>query len=655
MQLATACSQDIAFSASTQLLELLSFSGALDKLTQALTEGLRATVGSFYPWPPAARRAPDKLSSSSGTVSTLLRLAWQDGALQHYTAKRNTKSATGFLRITARMLPLLAPSQQPGQHQDWATDLSPLGAEPEAVQALRCLMMGQVMTCAVQLALSVQRPGSHSELSGTVQQGQPQSPGAAIVLLVLEAMSEVGLLAPPLLQRHVPDNPLSVAPVPPAATQASAPTTDYQVQQHLEAAARAAELEEGGRERGSAAQLAAWPPGLRDQVQAQLLSSQAWPAGWVSVVDALVGHVCVDIALMPELLMAPQLAYMLGKLQAAGYAPAQGVAKALLALLALPSAPRLSLSLKTTLVLLVYGVMREPHSLQELDRVLGRHAHLRLQEAHVKEYQTAKSWEEVWAVPCLALTTRPSPTGSWPESLTRPGTWGSYSGIGPMQMIECDVYASCMKMVPCNTWLLLRQVITVQAAGFPSIGGRPLQSWTQLLPKQLAACANTLYGWHEEVELLRGSVLMTTAQQLISGDDLASMDDYKVLASQLTGRCSQYLPASHFFQVLGILYLVSCSFPQHITTYAMAGRIPEKEDGVDLSLYSCFDGPQKAFGSPRMLGTWQKIMQHGCLARCHATNGTGQIDAAAGTTTLLSHPTQRCQQPAAAGLEGTGQ
>ncbi|KAL6758514.1 hypothetical protein V8C86DRAFT_1468137 [Haematococcus lacustris] len=410
MQLAAACSQDTAFSASPQLLELLSLSGALDQLTQALTEELRATGGSTRPGPAAARRARDRhisskssssganakntaktsslqalnLQQASGNVLTLLRLAWQGCALHHYTAKRNTKSAIGFLRITARLLPLLAPSQQPGQDEDWVTALSPLSTEPEAVQALRCLMMGQVMSCAVQLALSIQQPGSHTELSGTAQQGQPQSPGVAILCLVLEAMSEVGLLAPPLLQRHVPDNPLSVAPVPPAATQASAPTTDYQVQQHLEAAARAAELEEGGRERGSAAQLAAWPPGLRDQVQAQLLYSQAWPAGWVSVLDALVGHVCVDIAHTPELLTAPQLAGMLGKLQAAGYAPAQGVAKALLALLALPSAPRLSLSLKTTLVLLVYGVVREPHSLQELDQVLDRQARMGLQAPHVK-------------------------------------------------------------------------------------------------------------------------------------------------------------------------------------------------------------------------------------------------------------------------------
>ncbi|GFH32864.1 hypothetical protein HaLaN_32153, partial [Haematococcus lacustris] len=126
----------------------------------------------------------------------------------------------------------------------------------------------------------------------------------------------------------------------------------YQVQQHLEAAARAAELEE-------------------------------------------------DIAHTPELLTAPQLDYMLRKLQAAGYAPAQGAAK---------------------------------------------------------EYEDARSWEE--AADCLL------------------------------------------------------------------IGDQPLKSWTQLLPKQLAACANTLYGWREEVELLRGTLLMTTAQQLISGDDLASSDDY---------------------------------------------------------------------------------------------------------------------------------
>ncbi|GFH14881.1 hypothetical protein HaLaN_11013 [Haematococcus lacustris] len=271
------------------------------------------------------------------------------------------------------MFPLLAPSQtrQTGQDLDWATGLSPLGTEPEAVQTLRCLMMSQVMSCAVQLALSVQQPGSHSELSGAAQQGQPQTLGAVTVMLAL------------------------------------APTTDYQVQQHLEAAARAAELEEGGRERSSTAQLEAWPPGsLRDQVQAQLLSSQAWPAGWVSVVDAL----------------------------------------ALLTLLALPSSPRQSLSLKTTLVLLVYGVVREPHSLQELDQVLDQQARMRLQEAHVQE-------------------------------LSKSGTW------------------------------------------------------------------------EEEVELLRGTVLMTTAQQLLTGDDIASLDEYKVLASQLTGRCSRYLPASHFFQV----------------------------------------------------------------------------------------------------------
>ncbi|GFH31489.1 hypothetical protein HaLaN_30549, partial [Haematococcus lacustris] len=248
------------------------------------------------------------LQQASGTVSTLLRLAWQGCALHHYTAIEDIDSIEGFLHTTACLLPLLAPTKQPGQDEDWATALSPLGTEPEAVQALRCLMMDQVMSCAVQLALSVQQPGNHNGFSGTAQQGQPQSLGAETVL------------------------------------QASAPTTDYQVQQHLEAAARAAELEEGGRERGSAAQLAAWPPGLRDQVQAQLLCSQAWPAGWVSVVDAL----------------------------------------ALLALLALPSAPCLSLSLKTTLVMLVYGVMREPHSLQELDQVLDRQARSGLQALHVK-------------------------------------------------------------------------------------------------------------------------------------------------------------------------------------------------------------------------------------------------------------------------------
>ncbi|KAL6758508.1 hypothetical protein V8C86DRAFT_1467827 [Haematococcus lacustris] len=617
-----------------QLLELLSLSGALDQLTQALTEELRATGGSSKPGPAAARRAPDRHSSrkssssganakntaktsslqalnlqqASGTVFNLLRLAWQGCALQHYTAKRNTKSATGFLRITARLLPLLAPSQPPGQDQDWATGLSPLGTEPEAVEELRCLMMGQVMSCAVQLALSVQHPGSHNELSGTAQQGQPQSLGVAIALLVLEAMSGVGLLAPTLLQRHVPDNPLSVEPVPPAATQASAPTTDYQVQQHLEAAARAAELEEGGRERGSAAQLAAWPPGLRDQVQAQLLCSQAWPAGWVSVVDALVGHVCADIALTPELLTAAHLAGILGHLQGAGYAPAQGVAKALLALLALPSAPCLSLSLKTTLALLVYGVVREPHSLQELDQVLDKQARSRLQNAHIEELAKAGSWEEVWAVPCLALITRPSPTGSWPESLTQPRTWGSVTGLNPMHISVCIFYASRMKVVPCNTWLLLRQVITEQATHFSWEANQPLQAWTQMLPKQLAACANTLYGWREQVELLRGTMLMTTAQQRISSDEIASLDDYKVLASQLTGRCSQYLPPSHFFQVLGTLYLVS-NLPQHLTTYAMAGMIPAKEDGVDLSLYSDFEEPQQALISPRMLGVWQAVMQ----------------------------------------------
>ncbi|KAJ9526375.1 hypothetical protein QJQ45_009845 [Haematococcus lacustris] len=512
----------------TQLLELLSLSGALDQLTQALTEELRATGGSIKPGSAAARRAPDRHSSSKGSSSgataktaakacshqvlnlqqasgvllVLLRLAWQDGALHHYTAKRTTTSAIGFLLTTARMLPLLAPTQQPGLDQDWVTGLSPRGTEPEAVQELRCLMMDQVMGCAVQLAISLQQPGSLSKLSGTAQQSQPQSLGAVTVLQVLEALSGLGLLTPPLLQRHAPDNPLSVEPVPPAATQASAPTTDYQVQQHLEAAARAAELEEGGRERGSAAQLAAWPPGLRDQVQAQLLSSQAWPAGWVSVVDALVGHVCADIALTPELLTAPQFAGILGKLQAAGYVPPQGVAKALLALLAQPSAPRLSLSFKTLLVLLVYGVVREPHSLQELDQVLEQQARLRLQEAHLK----------------------------------------------------------------------------------------------------------TLYGWREELELLRGSVLMTTTQLLISGDDIASMDGYKVLASQLTGRCSQYLPASHFFQVLGTLYLVS-NLAQHLTTYAMAGMIHAKKDGKDISFYNRLAGPQQASSRPHMLGVWQAVMQ----------------------------------------------
>ncbi|GFH13923.1 hypothetical protein HaLaN_09890, partial [Haematococcus lacustris] len=322
-----------------QLLELLMLSGALQQLHEALIEELRATGGSTKPGPAAARKAPDRttaktsspqaynLQQASSTVSTLLRLAWEVGAVHQYIARDDIRSVINFLSCTACMLTLLAPTQQPGQDQDWATALSPLGTEPEAVQALRCLMMDQVMSCAVQLALNVQQPGSHSELSGTAQQGQPQTLGAETVLLVLEALSGLGMLEPPLLQRHVPDNPLSVAPVPPAATQASAPTTDYQVQQHLEAAARAVELEEGGRERGSAAQLAAWPPGLRDQVQAQLLSSQAWPAGWVSVVDALVGHVCVDIALTPELLMAPHLEIILGELQAAGYAPAQGVAK----------------------------------------------------------------------------------------------------------------------------------------------------------------------------------------------------------------------------------------------------------------------------------------------------------------------------------------
>ncbi|KAJ9511346.1 hypothetical protein QJQ45_029723 [Haematococcus lacustris] len=617
-----------------QLLELLSLSGALDQLTQALTEELWANGGSTKPGSAAARRAPDRHSSSkssssganarttaktsspqafnlqqaSGTVSTLLRLAWQGCALHHYTAIEDIDSIEGFLHTTACLLPLLAPTKQPGQDEDWATALSPLGTEPEAVQALRCLMMDQVMSCAVQLALSVQQPGNHNGFSGTAQQGQPQSLGAETVLQVLEAMSGVGLLAPPLLLRHVPDNPLSVAPAPPAATQASAPTTDYQVQQHLEAAARAAELEEGGRERGSAAQLAAWPPSLRDQVQAQLLCSQAWPAGWVSVVDALVGRMCADIAHTPDLLTLPQLAGILRKLQAAGYAPAQGVTKALLALLALPSAPRLSLSFKTTLVLLVYGVMREPHSLQELDQVLDQQALMRLQDAHVKEYKDARSWEEVWAVPCLALTTRPSPTGSWPESLTQPRTWGSISSLHPMQIIDYGFHASHMKMVPCNTWLLLRQVITVQAAGFPFIGGRTLQSWTQLLLKQLAACANTLYGWRKEVELLRGSLLMTTAEQLVLGDDIASMDDYTVLACQLTGRCSQYLPASHFFQVLGTLYLVS-NLAQHITTFAMAGMILAKEDGAQLSYYNCLAGPPQASSATHMLGIWQDIMQ----------------------------------------------
>ncbi|KAL6758536.1 hypothetical protein V8C86DRAFT_1468862 [Haematococcus lacustris] len=236
------------------------------------------------------------------------------------------------------------------------------------------------------------------------------------------------------------------------------------------------------------------------------------------------------------------------------------------------------------------------------------------------EYETAKSWEEVWAVPCLALTTRPSPTGSWPESLTQPGTWGSYSGIGPMQITECDFHAYRMKMVPCNTWLLLRQVITMQVADHLRKGSQTLQAWTQLLSKQLAACANTLYGWREEVELLRGSVLMTTAQQLISGDDLASMDDYKVLATQLTGRCSQYLPASHFFQVLGTLYLVS-NLAQHITTYAMAGMIPAKKDGVDISFYNRLAGLQQASYDSHMLGVWQDVMQQmepGSLMQQHA-------------------------------------
>ncbi|GFH09729.1 hypothetical protein HaLaN_04924 [Haematococcus lacustris] len=159
------------------LLELLMLSGALNKLYQVLAEELRAT---------AKASSPQALDSqqASGTVLTLLRVALQDCALHHYAAKRTTKSALGFLLATACMLPLLVPSQQPGQDEDWATGLSPLGTEPEAVQALRCLMMGQVMSCAVQLALSVQQPGSHSELSGTAQQGQPQSLGALTVLQV---------------------------------------------------------------------------------------------------------------------------------------------------------------------------------------------------------------------------------------------------------------------------------------------------------------------------------------------------------------------------------------------------------------------------------------------------------------------------------------
>ncbi|GFH09728.1 hypothetical protein HaLaN_04923, partial [Haematococcus lacustris] len=148
----------------------------------------------------------------------------------------------------------------------------------------------------------------------------------------------------------------------------------------------------------------------------------------------------------------------------------------------------------------------------------------------------------------------------------------------------------------------------MQAADYLRRGSQKLQAWTQLVPKQLAACTNTLYGWREEVELLRGSVLMTTAQQLLAGDDIASMDDYKVLASQLTGRCSQYLPASHFFQVLGTLYLVS-NLAQHITTFAMAGMIPFKKDGKDISFLSCLEGPQRAPSNPYMLGVWQAVMQ----------------------------------------------
>ncbi|KAL6749369.1 hypothetical protein V8C86DRAFT_2850093 [Haematococcus lacustris] len=646
MQLVIACSQDTEFNARPELLELLMLSGALQQLHQALSEELRATGGSTKPGPAAARRTPDRHSSrksgssgakprttakasspqafnlqqASATVSTLLRLAWEDGALHQYTAREDIGSIIGFLQITAYMLPLLAPPQQPGQDEDWAAALSPLGTEPEAVQALRCLMMDQVMGCAVQLALSLQQPGSHSELSGTAQQGQPQSLNADTVLLVLEALGGLGLLAPPLLQRHVPDNPLSVEPVPPAATQASAPTTDYQVQQHLEAAARAAELEEGGRERGSAAQLAAWPPGLRDQVQAQLLCSQAWPAGWVSVVDALVGHVCADIAHTPELLMAPHLEIMLGELQAAGYAPAQGVAKALLALLALPSAPRLSLSLKTTLVLLVYGVVREPHSLQELDQVLDQQARLRLQEAHVKELFTAESWEEVWAVPCLAVTTRPSPTGSWPESLTECTSWASKVSLGSRHA-KCCKYTNDEGLAPRNVWILLRRTVLGQVgvideedimlyAGSASRTVAPLQSWNQLLPKQLTACANTLYGWREEVELLRGSVLMITAQKKISGTVNAPLAKCKVLAAQLAGRCSQYLPASHFFQVLGTLYLMSCSLPQHSATFAMTGRIPALPHQPPI-LYDgvCFAGPEPTETDITKLGTWQHALE----------------------------------------------
>ncbi|KAJ9511459.1 hypothetical protein QJQ45_029878 [Haematococcus lacustris] len=570
-----------------QLLELLSLSGALDQVYQALTEELRATGGSTRPGPAAARRAPDRHSSSkgsssgvttnttveasspqalllqqaSGTVSTLLRLAWQEGTLHHYAAQKNKKRMIAFLHITARLLPLLAPSEQPGQHLDWATALSPLGTEPEAVQALRCLMMGQVMSCAVQLALSIQQPGSHSELSGTAQRGQQRSLGAVTVL-----------------QRHEPDNPLSVAPVPPAATQASAPTTDYQVQQHLEAAARAAELEEGGRERGSAAQLAAWPPGLRDQVQAQLLCSQAWPAGWVSVVDALVGRVCVDIALTPDLLTAPKLAGILRKLQAAGYAPAQGVAKALLSLLALPIAPRLSLSLKTTLVLLVYGVVREPHSLQELDQVLDRQAHSRLQEAHVKP-----------AVPA-------------------------------------------------------------QAAGFPFIGGRPLQSWTQLLLKRLAACANTLYGWREEVELLRGSMLMTTAQQLVSGDDLASMDGYKVLAYQLTGRCSQYLPASHFHQVRAAGSACFTLFHHgSVAVYELCGGYWAQLWAVQQALQPFCLIPPNTINSLLQLGLRALGSEH-----CGSSRGGGVVGAAGAAGTLEGGAVYKGQESFAAMLFNGG-
>ncbi|GFH13085.1 hypothetical protein HaLaN_08894, partial [Haematococcus lacustris] len=573
----------------------------------ALTEELWANGGSTKPGTTAKTSSPQafNLQQASGTVSTLLRLAWQGCALHHYTAIEDIDSIEGFLHTTACLLPLLAPTKQPGQDEDWATALSPLGTEPEAVQALRCLMMDQVMSCAVQLALSVQQPGNHNGFSGTAQQGQPQSLGAETVLQVLEAMSGVGLLAPPLLLRHVPDNPLSVAPAPPAATQASAPTTDYQVQQHLEAAARAAELEEGGRERGSAAQLAAWPPSLRDQVQAQLLCSQAWPAGWVSVVDALVGRMCADIAHTPDLLTLPQLAGILRKLQAAGYAPAQGPP--------CPAGP--AQRTPSQLVLQDHAGAAGVRGDEGAALTAGTGPGAGPAGTHAAagctcqgEYKDARSWEEVWAVPCLALTTRPSPTGSWPESLTQPRTWGSISSLHPMQIIDYGFHASHMKMVPCNTWLLLRQVITVQAAGFPFIGGRTLQSWTQLLLKQLAACANTLYGWRKEVELLRGSLLMTTAEQLVLGDDIASMDDYTVLACQLTGRCSQYLPASHFFQVLGTLYLVS-NLAQHITTFAMAGMILAKEDGAQLSYYNCLAGPPQASSATHMLGIWQDIMQ----------------------------------------------